>query len=74
MKDQIQGATFDNGSANNLVQVEEQIKIAVLQEKAAEQKAIQAEEQMRMASNAQQRKSAKKKLVKAQKKLKLAEL
>ena len=56
-----------------MLQIEEQIKVAVQQEKQAEQKALMAEEQMRTASNAQQRKSAKRKLVKAQKELKLAE-
>ena len=56
-----------------MLQIEEQIRVAVQQEKQAEQKALMAEEQMRTASNSQQRKSAKRKLVKAQKELKLAE-
>jgi hypothetical protein len=61
MVGEIHGATD-----NNFLQVEDKIKLAVKEEKAAEERAVLAEEQMRTASNSQQRKKAKRKLAKAQ--------
>lgn len=69
----IEGEVKEANAGSSFVQVEEQIQSAVRAEKEAEQKAMMAEEQMRTAANSHQRKKAKRRLVKAQKELKLAE-
>jgi hypothetical protein len=70
---EVMGMNPIDTTGNDFLHVQHKIQNAVQDEKKAEQKALEAESLMRQASNAKQRKIAKKKLVKSQKQLKLAE-